>query len=312
MKRVRAAAAGLTVFVTLAAAAPMAGADTGTGQPALIQHDALPPPDVPTAAPSLLPYRGLGAWIDIYDAWAFDRPSATMRRLKQRGVDTVFIETGNYASGGAVFRADDMADLIKGAHARGMKVVAWYLPGFQDVGFDYRRSIAAIRFHRNGQRFDSFGLDIESPLVKSQDTRSRRLIDLSRRIDANSPGSYPLGAIIPSPRGMQLVEHYWERFPYQEIESYYDIWLPMGYYTYRYSGKQAAYDYTRLNTQILRDEVDPAVEVHPLGGIAHKSSEGETEGFVDAVLDDALIGGGLYDMGTSGPEDWRQLRRLSA
>ncbi|MEX0991168.1 MAG: hypothetical protein WD004_02710 [Actinomycetota bacterium] len=300
-----AAAAGLALIVTLAAA-PMPGASAA--EP--VAGEALDPAPEP-AAPSLLPYRGLGAWIDIYDGWAFNSPAATMKRLKQHGVDTVFIETGNYASSSGVYRADDMADLIKGAHTRGMKVVAWYLPGFQNVAFDFRRSMAAIRFHRNGQRFDSFGLDIESPLVKSQDVRSRRLIALSRRIDAHTPASYALGAIIPSPRGMQLVEHYWERFPYQQIEPFYDVWLPMGYYTYRYSGKQAAYDYTRLNTQILRAEVDPAVEIHPLGGIAHKSSDGETEGFVDAVLDDALIGGGLYDVGTSGPEDWRELQRLS-
>ncbi len=301
MKRAGAAAAGLALIVTLAAAPmPEAGAQQA------------PPEAAPTtAAPSLLPYRGLGAWIDIYDAWAFSAPTATMKRLKQHGVDTVFIEAGNYASSAAVFRADDMADLIKAAHTRGMQVVAWYLPSFQNVAFDYHRSIAAIRFHRGGQRFDSFGLDIESSLVRPEAVRSRRLIALSRRIDANTPASYPLGAIIPSPRGMQLVQNYWENFPYQRIEPYYDIWLPMGYYTYRYSGKQAAYDYTRLNTQILRDEVDPAVQIHPIGGIAHKSSENETEGFVDAVLDDALIGGGLYDMGTSGPEDWRQLQRLS-
>jgi hypothetical protein len=204
-----------------------------------------------------------------------------------------------------------MAKLIKAAHAADMEVVAWYLPGFSNIKLDYGRSMAAIRFHRNGARFDSFGLDIESDGVKPESLRSKRLIALSRRIAANAPDGYPLGAIIPSPRGMQLVKGYWQHFPYAEIAPYYDVWLPMGYYTYRVTGYHDVYEYTALNTQILYDETgDPSLPIHPIGGIASRSNANETRAFVDAVLDDGLIGGGIYDMGLSDPDDWRELERL--
>ena len=266
-----------------------------------------------TGAASLKAYDGLGAWIDIYDPWAFERPAMTVRRMKQRGVNTLFVETSNFSRPFAIYRAGDMAKLIRYAHRADMEVVAWYLPGFYDIGFDYRRSMQAIRFNKNGQRFDSFGLDIEHSGVEPEGVRSNRLIALSRRIHANAPNDYPLGAIIPSPRGMQLVKNYWEKFPYAEIAPFYDVWLPMGYYTYRVKGYDEVYDYTAINNDILWDETgDPNLEIHPIGGIAHKSNENETRAFVDAVLDDDTIGGGIYDVGLSGPEDWRELERLSA
>ena len=261
---------------------------------------------------SLEAYDGLGVWIDIYDPWAFDKPLRTVNRAADHGVNTLFVETSNFFRPFAIYRADDMARLINAAHDADMQVVAWYLPGFSNIRFDFRRSMQAIHFHRNGAEFDSFGLDIENSDVKPQSLRSRRLIALSRRINANVPDSYPLGAIIPSPRGMQLVKGYWSNFPYAKIAPFYDVWLPMGYYTYRVNGYHDVYNYTALNTEILYDETgDDALPIHPIGGIANKSNEAETRAFVDAVIDDGLIGGGIYDMGLSSSDDWPDLERLS-
>lgn len=265
----------------------------------------------PRATPDLAAFTGLGVWIDIYDPWAFADPVKAVSRAKKHDVNTIFVETSNYSRDFSVYRPMDMARLIHAAHVRGMKVVAWYLPSLYHPAFDYKRSMAAIGFHRNGQRFDGFGLDIEYAGVRPEKVRNDRLISLSKRLDGNTTAAFPLSAIIPSPLGMQLVKGYWEHFPYDGIAPYYDVWQPMTYYTYRVKGRQAVYDYTHTNADILHTETgDPNLPIHQIGGIASQSSGLETGGFVDAILDDGLMGGSIYDMGLSGPEDWRELHRL--
>ena len=301
------AVASATLLVALfhGAVSPPGSAEARTEAPT-----SAPSPSAPTT-PDLTPYQGLGVWIDIYDAWAFRNPVAAVTTAKSHGVQTLFVETSNYSRPFAVFEPAAMARLIKAAHVRGMDVVAWYLPGFLRPAFDFHRSMAAINFHGKGQSFDSFGLDIESSAVDAEAVRSSRLIALSRRISDHVPDTYPLSAIIPSPLGMQLVKGYWEDFPYLGIAPYYDVWQPMTYYTYRVSGRRAVYDYTQQNTDILRTETGNAnLPIHQIGGIASQSSGLETAGFVDALLDDSLMGGSIYDMFLSGPEDWKQLHRL--
>lgn len=264
-------------------------------------------------APALTSFEGLGAWIDIYDPWAFAHPAATARRARVRGVQTLFVETSNYSRDFAVYQPQAMSRLLKAAHARGMDVVAWYLPGFYNVKFDFRRSMAAIRFDLNGQSFDGFGLDIEHSGVTPVSRRSDRLVAISRRLDANTKPNYPLSAIIPSPRGIELAGGYWPNFPYDRMAPYYDVWQPMTYYTYRVKGYRDVYDYTRRNTQILRDETgDPSLPIHQIGGIANRSSGRETAAFVDALIYDDLMGGSIYDLGLTGPEDWAELKRLAS
>jgi hypothetical protein len=291
----------MLVLLALATAPTPAGA-----------QDAAPETGSPSpAAPDLTAFDGLGVWIDIYDPWAFDDPVATVVRARRHGVQTLFVETSNYSRDFAIYRPVDMARLIRAAHVRNMDVIAWYLPGLYRPAFDFKRSMAAIAFHRNGQRFDGFGLDIEHAGVRPESLRNDRLVALSRRIDANAPASFPLSAIIPSPRGMELAGGYWPHFPYPDLAPFYDVWQPMTYYTYRVKGRQDVYDYTRLNTQILRDETgDPNLPIHHIGGIASQSSGLETAGFVDAILDDGLTGGSIYDMGLSDAKDWTQLERL--
>ena len=69
--------------------------------------------------------------------------------------------------------------IIQRAHDHRMHVVAWYLPSLSDLARDYRRAMRAIRFHTSdGDGFDSFALDIESPEVPDPTARTRRLLAL--------------------------------------------------------------------------------------------------------------------------------------
>ena len=121
-----------------------------------------------SAAHSLAAYRGLGTWVDIFDATSWAHPETMVAKMKARGVRTLFLETGNYSQTVDVVRPSGQARFIDAAHARGMKVVAWYLPSFSALKKELRRSLAAINFRTpSGGQFDSFALDIEASVVKS-------------------------------------------------------------------------------------------------------------------------------------------------
>jgi len=271
-------------------------------------------PQAAAASAPVRSYRGLGAWVDMYDAKAWDHPAAAVRDMAGRGVRTLYLETANYhlPADSTMFRRADAGRLIEQAHARGIKVVAWYLPGFQDPARDYRRSMAAIRYRTPaGQRFDSFALDIEASIVKDVALRNSRLRALSRRIRGAVGGSYPLGAIIPSPAGMVMHPGYWPAFPYRALADLYDVFVPMGYYTYHGDGYANAYRDTRDNIRIIREQTArPGVPIHVIAGDGARSSAGETSAYVRALRENGALGGSMYDWATTSEASWRQLRNV--
>lgn len=264
--------------------------------------------------PPIDAYRGLGTWVDIYDDPAWADPHAAVAAMKARGVRTLFLETSNFNRGRAFVFPEKVGRLVDAAHALGVGIVAWYLPGFDDVGRDFRRSIAAIRFRSpSGNGFDSFALDIESPQVHSVRARTTALLALSTRLRDAAGADYPLGAIVPSPLGMQANPDYWPGFPWTDLDRLYDVFLPMTYFTWRVKGMAGAHDYTLGNIDLIRESTaDPAAPIHVIGGIANEASVPETTGFVRAVRERGIIGASYYTFPLIRPEQWPLLRNIPA
>jgi hypothetical protein len=262
------------------------------------------------SVPSLAAYRGLGTWVDLYDPTAWTHPEAIVARMKARGVRTLYLETGNYRQKVDVIRRSATARFIDAAHARGMKVVAWYLPSFAAPKKDLRRSLAAIRFRTpSGGQFDSFALDIEASIVKSVPLRNTRLLTLSSQIREAAGFDYPLGAIIPSPRGMKLVHGYWPDFPYADLALTYDVFLPMGYFSYRPTDLGGAYGYTVRNIALIRRGTgDPDVPIHAIGGVGDDVNAAQVNAFVRATRDCGITGASMYDYTTTVSGGWKYLR----
>jgi hypothetical protein len=243
---------------TVVAAAPAAAGAATPASPA------------PAARADASVYGGLGAWIDIYDTAVRRVPLTSVRALARRGVRTLYLETGNSAQTSAIYGPATDASFIDEAHRLGLRVVAWYLPSLVRADRDLRRARAAIAFTTpSGGRFDSFALDIESSTVRAVAERNRRLLRLSKGLRATIGPGYPLGAIIPSPRGMQLATKYWPGFPYRALGGLYDAFLPMVYSSYRVSGGPQTYAYTTASIDILRAAtLRPTVPIHLIGGIS--------------------------------------------
>jgi hypothetical protein len=229
-------------------------------------------------------------------------------------VRTLFVETANYhnPTSQTMFDRPALAEFIQAAHARKMYVVAWYLPGFKNLEKDFTRSKAAIDFRTaDGQKFDSFALDIEDSSVKPASTRSERLQTLSQRIRAYVGASYPLGGIIPSPKGMTINGTYWPDFPYRTVAAIYDVLVPMGYYTYHVDGYAKVYNESLYNVRIVREQTGlPTVPIHLIAGLGDKSSGPETTAFVRATRETGVLGAGMYDWSTTDDLDWAPLANV--
>ncbi|HXF36037.1 MAG TPA: hypothetical protein VNO17_02515, partial [Actinomycetota bacterium] len=274
------------------------------------------PPAQPTAEgpPARRPevFGGLGTWLDIYDP-SWSHPVRTAREAAARGVRTLYLQTSNFHRGRAIVFPEAAGAILEAAHAEGIAVVAWYLPGFRDLRLDLHRVRRALAFRSPaGERFDAFALDIESPEVRDPAVRTARLLRLSAAIRRAVGGGFPLGAIVPSPRGMMRNPSYWPGFPFPALARLYDAFLPMTYFTWRVEGRDRARAYTSWNIRLIRSAVgEPAVPIHVIGGIADQATLAETRGFVEAVREQGAAGASYYTFPLTGPGHWRALGRLA-
>jgi len=258
-------------------------------------------------------YRGLGTWVDAYDFSPQYQPNGapppvtpeSMDDLAAAGVKTLYLQGAkdDIRSPGDLVNPEILGPMLNRAHARGIKVVAWYLPKFYDLDSDMRRFLAMRDFRYNGEGFDGIGNDIEwTRDVPNHAERSLRLIELSRRLRA-AVGSEALSAIPLPPVLIETINpKYWPGFPWRELAPLYDVWMPMSYWTFRTksSGYRDAYRYTAENVRRTRTNLGlPQAVVHPAGGTDNKSNDDDYRGFVRACVDTGSVGGSIYDWRTT-------------
>ena len=107
------------------------------------------------------------------------------------------------------------------------------------------------------------------------------------------------------------VPSYWPGFPYSQLSRYFDVVLPMSYFTFHYHGAAVVERYIRDNVEIIRQQTgDPSIPIHVIGGIADDMSMTDTQAFVQAARAEHIAGWSLYEFpGTSGDE-WRLLASI--
>jgi hypothetical protein len=255
------------------------------------------------------PYRGLAAWVDIFDRGPWDRPERTMSAFARRGVTTVFVQTSNHRRRAAIHRPAALARLLGSAERRSIDVIAWYLPGFRDPRRDWRHVEAAVTYESpSGHRFDGFALDIESTAVADIGVRNGRMLRLSSRLRDLVGNRHAIGAIVPDP----VTQRYWPRFTWREVGRRFDVVLPMCYWTFRLAGEARVYRYAREALRAVRARTrDPSVPVHVIGGIAGEASGAEVRGFARAAVDFRAAGASLYDAPITRPGQWRSMARVT-
>jgi hypothetical protein len=278
-----------------------------------------PAPPAVAAAPgghfTMDPYRGLGAWLDVYDwseTFARGGPPAegphSVDAMADLGARTLFIQGSKWDSPTDVLEPLRLGAIIERAQARGIAVVVWYLPTLVDPEADLRRLLALASLP-----VDGLAVDIEALNVDDVTERSRRLVELSARLRAALPGQV-LGGIVLEPVLLEEVNtRMWPGFPWAEIAPHYDVWLPMAYWTNRRadSGWRDGHRYTAENIDRVRARIGrPDAPVHALGGIADRTTPEQLAGFRQAALERGALGASIYDHNTTAPHLWPELQAL--
>ena len=273
--------------------------------------------------PKLNAFAGLGTWVDVYDyGQKFQSsPSAapaltvdSVDDMARLGVKTIYLQAAqdDTRSDGLLADRTRVSALLRRAHRRQVKVVAWYLPHFADVDRDLRYVRALAGYASHGQRFDGIALDLEwTNDVPDPVARNRALIDLAHRA-RRVVTRVPLGAIVLEPVLIEDVNrNYWPNFPWRALRKDFDVWLPMSYWTNRSSasGWKDAFRYVDENVKRVRAHLhDPRAAVHVVGGIADHAEAREYERFVAAAKEKRAIGWSIYDYVTTSSSAWPRLR----
>jgi hypothetical protein len=292
-------------------------------EPAAPAHDLGPPPlarapalQKPAAAaparavrPGVDVYRGVGAWVDMYDPAELGNPWPALAEMQSRGVRTLYFETASWRVPKALdFKDEQAVELfLDEAHALGIKVVAWYLPGLDDLRTDLRRSRAVLDYEtpRGHQRFDGFAVDIESQRIRAVPARNAALMRYTRALRRYAGSGYALGAITPDLRSATVSPGLWPGFPYRAAARYYDVFLPMAYSSYRGRGAGYVYPYSRSNVSTVRALTGRPV--HLIGGLTDALSASEAAAVVRGARDGGAIGASFYDFAIHQDDAWRAL-----
>ena len=265
------------------------------------------------------PFTGLGAWIDVFEyvpafVQQFGPPPvqpASVDDLAALGAKTLYLQAAidDPRSPDLIVNRTLVSDILRRAHARGMRVVAWYYPQLVDPARDEARLDAIVAFRARGERFDGVALDIESQAVQNVDDRNQRLVALARRLRAKAH-NVPIGAIVYPAVQLEVVnQRLWPRFPYRALAPSVDVWLPMTYWTFRSAPYRDAFTYTDESIRRLRTDLhDRGAAVAPVGGLAGDSVPLDYLTFARAVRQDHAIGHSVFDAATTSTTAWTYLR----
>ncbi len=265
-------------------------------------------------------YRGLGAWVDVLDyVPAIGGPRtpvgvADVDAMAAQGVRTLYLHAAfdTDAVPGGVVPPDQLLPILRRAHDHGIAVVGWYAPRLIDPGTDLERLLAIARFDRDGEAFDGIAVDIEDRGVEDIDTRNARLVELSHRLRDELGDDVTIGAIVlPTVLLERVNRRFWPRFPWREIAPYYDVWLPMTYWTDRltssgYRDPRRLVTESVARTRELTGRAD--APVHPIGGLGASLSEDQLAGYAATLRDLGALGGSIYDYRTMPSGGWGVLR----
>jgi len=263
-------------------------------------------------------YRGLGAWVDGFD---YSPPYSStgvpplvpraVDEMAASGVETLYLQSGRLDDRSPDLLEDRwiLTEFLMRAAQHDIDVIGWYLPKWTEDTVDLQHLMAAHDFEALGYRFDGVAVDIEW----NQDgldvaERNERFVKLSRLFSIQTAGD-PIGAIVLPPVQTEVINPaFWPQFPWSDIDSLYDVWLPMSYWSFRTDPYGNGYTYNHESVQRLRSNLgDPDALVHPIGGIGGQidappsgtepyiAQVSQLEGFAKSLVDTNSIGGSVYD-----------------
>ncbi|TFV68181.1 UNVERIFIED_ORG: hypothetical protein E4P37_00385 [Bacillus sp. AZ43] len=263
------------------------------------------------------PYAGVGTWLSRY---RFTREfggaappvtPADVDAMADAGVQTLYLQpAADDPRFPGLLSPDLLGSFLARAHARDVRVVAWYLPRFGDIEGDLRRLEEIAAFRADGHGFDAIAVDIEFTEAVALGPRNAALVELSRRLRAALP-DVELGAIVLPPVVTDVLNTaYWPDFPWRELRDLYDVWLPMAYWSDRSEeGLTDPYWYVGENIRRVRDHLgDPCAVVSVVGGYDVDETAEDYAAMVRAATEHRAVGVSVWDWPTTPPAVWPSMR----
>jgi len=268
-----------------------------------------PKPKPPT--PDVRPFKGHGAWIDLWDYAALDIGD-TITLLKRNHVRTIYLQTGRFNTKKTVDPA--VGPWLEAGHRAGMDVVAWYLPGYSDMKLERRRSMAMATYRYRGHAFDAIGIDIEWKNDVPNPEWNERVVENLRQVRRALDDRIALAAIVPPPLQMDVAPRRWKGFPWKGIGAHSDVIMLMSYWSYRDCDDipdHCAYPFTVLNLRETRRLTgNDRIPIHTIGGVGDRITRAEVKEFVRGARDGEAYGASMYDVRTTAAGFWPLLARL--
>ena len=198
-------------------------------------------------------FGGLGTWVDIYDGASSPRPSGSPRRMAARGVKVVWVETANDRAPADVIRPAQLGRLVDALHARGVRVVAWYLPGHVKPGAR-RAPVAGDAELQDAERARSStaSRSTSSRRGSATPTSARAVPSLSRGGFGRRQGTRRSRSSRSTREGSSAARGTWPRFPWADLAAVTDAFAPMVYTGGAFEGFDATYGYVTRALRLLR------------------------------------------------------------
>ncbi len=244
-------------------------------------------------------FAGAGVWVDIYDA-TIHEPQNVVDQAVAHQVTTIYWETSNYHSPADIMYPDDLRQVIALAHAQGIKVVPWYLPGYRNIKLDRRRFTAAINAG-GADPIDGLGVDIEADIVRNRQLRATRAAQMVRWLRATYP-DLPMAGIVP-----RDALAWWRIFPYAEIRANTDVMMPMCYTSRYLTPAQTTAMSADCVTTIRTQTGDPTAPVHVIAGVTDFLKPRLLIAAARGARDAGAMGFSLYNLETTTTAGWRAL-----
>jgi hypothetical protein len=239
-------------------------------------------------------------WVWQYGRTEGGNMQAVVDRAMSAGLQQIWVRTGDSQNG--FYAADQLAQLVPLAHARGLDVIAWGFPYFYDPVGDAQWSLQVLQWHTaDGQRVDGFSPDIETAGEGVMLSGQRVALYLSMLRPARD--GRPLVATVYPP-----TDHWLANYPYAEMAPYVDAYAPMVYWECRDPGAAADESVSRLRPMKPVTVIGQAFGMGDVGGRAVQPGASEMNRFMGVARQDGAIGGSFWVWQTSNDEEWATLR----
>jgi hypothetical protein len=239
-------------------------------------------------------------WIWQFDQTEGGDADAVVRKAKRAGLRQLWVRVGSSRDG--FYGGPILDQLVRPAHAAGIKVIGWGFPYLYDPLRDARWTARALAWRGpGGEQLDGFSPDIE----KSTEgvALSKRRVAVYLGAVRGAAGDRPIIATVYRPTDL----NWYGPYPYRTIARYVDAFAPMVYWGCNDPRDAAQESIDRLSRLRPVHVIGQAYNMGPEGGRTKAPSPREIAAFLDVGLRNDALGASFWSWQHINAGEWRSM-----